>query len=186
MRRRGELGGAIAGRKDTLALRLRVRVFRILFGMVAAPLPPERRRNRLDEAGDRRGEERAPQAEDFGKGQQEEERDERMDAYRMSQQARREDVALDHAGDDDQNQREHRCLPSLRKRDEDADRADKPQPDHRDELEEEGEYRQHWPERHANDRHEDGDHHRDGEAEQQLTTDVTTHDAVEALDEEGD
>src|SRR4029077_20992995 len=74
----------IAGRKDTLPLWLRLHILGILLRVVSAPLPPERRRDGLDESGDWGGEERAPQAEDLGEGKQEEERDERMDAYRMS------------------------------------------------------------------------------------------------------
>ena len=50
----------------------------------------------------------------------------------------------------------------------------------------EGEHRQHRPEWHADEPHEDGDHHGDGQAKQQLPTDVAAHHAIEALDEERD
>src|SRR5215471_13143732 len=54
---RFDRSGSIAGREDALPLRLRLHIFGILVGMIAAPLPPKRRRDGLNEAGDWRGEE---------------------------------------------------------------------------------------------------------------------------------
>ncbi len=160
---------------------LREIVFRALER--STPFLPESDEQGLENPRKRRGEKRSNNPKEFGSRDQRGQRDNGMQANRFADDAWSQHVTLKYMNDDKVGQYDDSHNPSLRQGKQHADRSRNQRSQHRNKLEQERQHSQQEGKWYADDLHPDPHEVANQAAQQDLATNIATHDMLERIQE---